>query len=150
MSDVADSASAPAFPYPVPEVGAEEYWQAANDERLVMQKCTACAKFRFTPAPVCVYCGDDGFVWQQLSGLGKIITWTVITHPIHPAAVAKVPYVVVVIELDEQVGLRMVSNLIDVEVGDDGSAPTITFNAPVTVAFEQHPSGQKLPVFRLG
>jgi hypothetical protein len=138
-----------AFPYPVPEVGAEDYWQAANDERLVMQKCDACAKLRFTPAPICTHCGDDQFTWAELSGKGKIITWTVITHPIHPAAVAKVPYVVVVVELDEQPGLRMVSNLIDVEVGEDGSAPTITFDAAVSVAFEPHPSGQKLPVFRL-
>jgi hypothetical protein len=133
-----------AFPYPVPEYGAEEYWNAANQERLVMQQCNACHKFRWTPAPVCTFCGDDQFDWAPLSGKGKIVTWTVITHPIHPAAVNKVPYVVVIVELDEQPGLRITSNLVD--VGQDD----IAFDATVEVAFERHPSGQNLPVFRLG
>jgi uncharacterized protein len=133
-----------AFPYPIPEYGTEPYWEAANQERLVMQKCDACQKLRFTPAPLCTFCASDAYTWAELSGKGKIITWTVITHPIHPAAVAKVPYVVVVVELAEQEGLRMVSNLIDAEAGE------IAVDATVEVAFEQHPSGQKLPVFRLG
>ncbi len=143
MSDISDVKSAPAFPYPVPEYGAEPYWEAANQQKLVMQKCSACGKFRWTPAPLCLQCGDDGYAWAEMSGRGRIVTWTVITHPIHPAAVDKVPYVVVVIELDEQPGLRMVSNLVDVNPDD------ITFDAPVQVAFDDHPSGQKLPVFRL-
>ena len=131
-----------AFPYPIPEYGAEAYWQACNDERLTMQQCDACEKFRWHPTPVCMHCGADEFTWQQMSGRGKINTWTVITHPVHPAAVHKVPYVVVVVELAEQAGLTMVSNLIDCEI--DG----IQFDTAVTVAFESHPNGQKLPVFR--
>ncbi len=133
-----------AFPYPTPEYGAEPYWQEANEERLVMQKCDACHKFRWTPSPLCTFCGDDGYTWEQLSGKGKIVTWTVITHPIHPAAVDKVPYVVVIVELNEQPGLRMISNLIDVDHDQ------IDFDAPVEVMFERHPSGQKLPMFKLG
>jgi len=104
-----------AFPYPIPEYGAEPYWQACNAERLEMQRCNTCNKFRWHPAPLCTHCGDDAFTWAPLSGRGKVTTWTVITHPVHPAAVARVPYVVVEVELEEQVGLRMLSNLIDVE-----------------------------------
>lgn len=142
MSDTLTS-GAPAFPYPIPEYGAEPYWAACNDEKLVMQQCDACTKFRWTPAPLCTHCAHDGFKWAELSGRGKVITWTVITHPIHPAAVAKVPYVVAIIEPVEQTGLRMVSNL----VGADTNA--IEVDAAVSVEFEEHPSGQKLPVFRL-
>jgi hypothetical protein len=134
---------AAAFPYPIPEYGAEAFWQACNEGRLEMQKCDGCGKFRWIPAPLCTHCADDGFAWAPLSGHGKIITWTVITHPVHPAAVSKVPYVVVIVELDEQPGLRMVSNLVDVDVD------AIEFDATVSVGFEEHPSGQKLPVFRL-
>ena len=78
-----------------------------------------------------------------MSGRGRVYTWTVITHAVHPAAVARVPYVVVEVELDEQRDLRMVSNLVDCETD------AIQFDAPVRVAFETHASGQKLPVFRL-
>lgn len=132
-----------AFPYPIPEYGTEPYWAACNEQRLVMQRCTACGRYRWHPAPICTFCQADGFEWTQLSGRGHIYTWTVITHPVHPAAFAKVPYVVVEVELEEQPGLRILSNL----VGADPAA--IAFDAPVVAAFEQHPSGQKLPVFRL-
>ena len=36
-----------AFPYPIPEYGAEPYWAACNEERLLMQRCAACDKFRY-------------------------------------------------------------------------------------------------------
>ncbi len=132
-----------AFPYPIPEYGAEPFWAACNEERLLMQRCAACSKFRWHPAPLCVHCSDAEYAWAPLSGRGRITTWTVITHPVHPAAVTRVPYVVVEVELVEQVGLRMLSNLVDCE------PDTITFDAPVTVGFVLHPIGQKLPVFRL-
>ena len=132
-----------AFPYPLPEYGTEPYWQACNEERLVMQRCDSCNKFRWHPAPLCTHCGADGFSWQPLSGRGKIFTWTVVTHPVHPAAFEKVPYVVVEVELDEQAGLRMLSNLVDADDDD------ITFDAEVMVEYVQHSNEQKLPVFRL-
>jgi uncharacterized protein len=131
-----------AFPYPIPEYGTEPYWEACNQERLVMQRCTVCAKFRWHPAPLCTHCGDDRHTWEPLSGRGKIITWTVITHPIHPAAFSRVPYVVVEVEFDEQPGLRMLSNLVDIK------PEHIAFDAPVKVGFMTHPVGQKLPIFR--
>ncbi len=131
------------FPYPIPEYGTEPYWQACNAERLVMQRCTACHKFRWHPAPLCVHCAHDAYDWAPLSGRGRVHTWTVITHPVHPAAVALVPYVVVEVELAEQANLRMLSNLIDCD------PQAIQFGAAVTLAFTQHPNGQKLPVFRL-
>ena len=131
------------FPYPIPEYGTEPYWQACNEERLVMQRCAACAKLRWTPAPLCTFCAHDQYSWEPLSGRGRVYTWTVITHPVHPAAVALVPYVVVEVELEEQSNLRMVSNLIDCDPA------AIQFGAAVEVAYRQHPEGQKLPVFRL-
>ena len=130
-----------AFPYPIPEYGAEPYWAACNEERFVMQRCKACQKFRWHPAPLCTHCSDERYVWAPLSGRGTVVTWTVITHPIHPAAVAKVPYVVAQIELDEQHGLTLISNLINIPHDE------IQFDMPVKVCFETHPSGQKLPVF---
>ena len=80
---------------------------------------------------------------MPLSGRGKITTWTVVTHPVHPAAIERVPYVVVEVELEEQAGLRMLSNLIEVD------PDVIEFDAPVSLDFVEQQTGQKLPVFRL-
>jgi uncharacterized OB-fold protein len=131
------------FPYPIPEYGTEPYWEACNNEQLIMQRCTKCSKFRWHPAPLCTHCGADDFSWEAISGRGKITTWTVVTHPVHPAAFERVPYVVVEVELDEQPGLRMLSNLVDAEDED------IVIDAGVAVEFTTHSNGQKLPVFRL-
>jgi uncharacterized OB-fold protein len=67
----------------------------------------------------------------------------VVTHPVHPGAVDKIPYVVVEVALDAQADLRMISQLVD-------CAPTeIVMDAPVVAGFVAHPDGQNLPVFRL-
>lgn len=134
--------TADTFPYPVPEYGAEAYWAACNEERLVMQRCAACARLRWHPAPLCTHCQHTESTWDELSGRGEVYSYTVITHPVHPAASARVPYIVVEIELEEQAGLRMISNLVEIE------ADAVTIGMPVEVAYETHLSGQKLPVFR--
>lgn len=131
-----------AFPYPIPEYGTEPYWEACNQDRLVMQRCDACRRLRWHPAPWCPDCQGRAHTWVELSGRGRVRTWTVITHPVHPAAFARVPYVVAEIELEEQVDLTMISNLVDID------PETITDALPVRVCFVAHPSGQKLPVFR--
>lgn len=131
-----------AFPYPVPEFGAEAYWAACNEGRLVMQRCDTCGKYRWHPAPLCTYCQATAFTWSDLSGRGRVHTWTVVTHPVHPAAVSRVPYVVVEVALEEQSDLTMISNLVGIEPGE------IEFDMPLEVIFERHSNGQQIPVFR--
>ncbi len=130
------------FPFPIPDFDAEPYWEACNREELQMQRCAGCHRLRFTPTPVCSECGSYEYGWEVLSGRGEVTTWTVVTHPIHPAAVEKVPYVVAEIELEEQPGLRIITNLLGAEAAE------IRVGLPVEVTFETHPSGQKLPQFR--
>lgn len=136
-------ASDDSFPYPVPEYGAEPYWEAANRGELRMQRCVDCGRLRWHPAPLCPDCQSTGHEWALLSGRGRVHTWTEIVHPVHPGARSRVPYLVAEIELDEQAGLTMISNLVGT------SAERIAIGAPVAVDFVAHPNGQRLPVFRL-
>jgi uncharacterized OB-fold protein len=135
--------TADAFPYPIPEFGTEAYWEAANHGELRVQRCLDCGRLRWQPAPLCLDCQSERHEWALLSGRGRIHTWTEITHPVHPAAFAKVPYLVVEIELEEQADLRMISNLVGT------TAAAVSIGAPVVVDFATHPNGQRLPVFRL-
>ncbi len=130
------------FPFPVPEFGVEPYWEACNREELVMQRCSGCGRFRWLPAPICSECGSNEASWEPLAGRGRITTWTVVTHPVHPAAVDRVPYVVAEVELEEQPGLRMIAGLVGIE------PDAVAMDLAVAVEFETHPSGQKLPMFR--
>ena len=131
------------FPVPVSEYGAEPFWAGCNDDRLCMQRCAACQRLRWHPAPLCPYCQAEACAWVEVAPTGRIHTWTVITHPVHPGAVDKVPYVVVEIALDAQPDLRMISQLVDCAPGE------IVMDAKVVAGFVAHPEGQKLPVFRL-
>jgi uncharacterized OB-fold protein len=72
-----------------------------------------------------------------LSGRGVIYTYTVVHQQFVPA---EVPYVVVAVELDE--GVRMVSNLID------GSPKDVRIGQRVEVAWEDMSPALALPRFR--
>lgn len=135
--------SAAEFPRPLPEYGSEPFWEGCNAERLLLQRCAACQRLRWHPAPICTSCQHDGYTWEPVSGRGRIHTWTVVTHPVHPGAIGRVPYVVVEVALEEQPDLRLISNLVDV------APDRITMGAPVAVFFARQATGQKLPVFRL-
>jgi uncharacterized OB-fold protein len=130
------------FPYPMPEFDAEPFWEACNCEELHMQRCTDCGRWRWTPVPICSHCLSQNFTWERLSGRGTVHTWTVVTHAVHPAAVERVPYVVVEVALEEQDDLYLISNLIDIE------PEHIMMDMPVEVTFILHPHGCKLPQFR--
>ena len=132
-----------AFPYPVREFGTEPYWEAANRRELRVQHCLDCGRLRWEPAPLCPDCQSQQHEWALLSGHGTVYSFTEITHPVHPAAFAKVPYIVVEVELAEQPNLRMISNLVDTP------ASAVKIGAAVRVDFIAHPNGQHLPVFRL-
>jgi uncharacterized OB-fold protein len=68
----------------------------------------------------------------------------VVCHPpVLPAFQERVPYVVVLVELDEDPSLRLVGNLLDCP------AEKIRIGSPVRVAFEDLGDGIVLPQWRL-
>lgn len=130
------------FPFPIADLDTEQYWAACNRDELRIQQCNGCDLYRFTPGPVCGDCGSSSSKWSKISGLGELTSWTVVTHPIHPAAIARVPYIVAEVELQEQAHLRIITNLLDSQPED------LRVGLPVEVVFQSHPSGQKIPQFR--
>jgi uncharacterized OB-fold protein len=73
-----------------------------------------------------------------VSGRGTIFTYTVNRHQYHPDVPP--PYVIAIVELDEQPDLRVVANV----VGCD--EPDLRIGLPVEVGFEQH-GEHHVPVF---
>jgi hypothetical protein len=76
---------------------------------------------------------------QPVSGRGSVFTFTVNRYVYNPAV--PVPYVIAIVELVEQVGLRITSNLVDCDVDK------VYIGMPVVVTFEQ--AGEAwVPLFR--
>ena len=101
------------------------FWQAALEGRLLASRCTGCGTFVHPPEPFCFACRGSAFEWVELPGTGRIYSYTVVRHPLHPGLQAVVPYVSAVIELDgtQGAGARMLANVTDcdperIRIGD--------------------------------
>jgi hypothetical protein len=130
------------LPLPEPHVDYEEFWQGCRDNRLVIQRCDDCGRYRHHPRPLCPKCRSWNAKWTKISGKGEVWSYTIITHPIDLAVEDKTPYNIVEIELLEQEGLRMISNLIDCKNEE------IYIGMPVIVVFEEISPEITLPRFK--
>ena len=127
---------------PLPEITplTEPFWSAANERRLVVQRCDQCAASRFPPEVACVYCGSMQSTWTAVSGRATLWSWTVGYPPLLPYFAERAPWPVAVVQLDE--GPRMVTNLVGVP------AEAYEIDMPLEVDFERVDDEVTLVVFR--
>ena len=126
---------------PLPQLTPENefFWTSGADGTLRMQGCDACDRLVHPPQPYCRYCGND-VVIRDLSGRGTVVGFTVNHQQWLPTM--PVPYVLVIVALDEDPLARLTSLVVDVEPDDVG------IGTRVEVDFEEH-EDVWLPVFRL-
>jgi uncharacterized protein len=106
------------------------FWDGVAEHRLLVQRCAACGTLRHPPSPMCGNCGSLEWDTQESSGRGRVLTWILSRHPNQPDAEARV---VVLVELEE--GVRVVSNLVDVPNDD----PYAEYDdIPVHVDYREH------------
>jgi uncharacterized protein len=129
---------------PMPSANADTagWWEAASEHRLVVQECASCGQVRHPPGPVCPNCRSQEAVWKDLAGTGRVYTYTVVRQAFVPALADKIPYVVVAVELDGAQGVRMVSNLVDVDPQE------VEVGMAVDVVWEDMGPQLALPRFR--
>lgn len=106
------------------------FWQGGAQGVLNIHRCAACTRWFHPPAPICPRCGSFEVGAKPVSGRGKVLTFTVNHQPWTPEL--NDPYVVAIVELDEQAGLRVLSNVVDCAVD------RVAIDMPVQVRFEQH------------
>ncbi|MET0369817.1 MAG: OB-fold domain-containing protein [Sphingobium sp.] len=128
-------------PIPVPSDLSAPFWEAANDGKLVIQRCVACERFQHPPRLFCADCGSSELTFEPVSGRGKVRTFTIIHEARYDAYKALAPYALAVVELEEQPDLLMLSNLPDVPQG------SIAIGLKVEVMFERLTADIALPQF---
>ena len=129
-------------PPPVPDEVSRHYWEGARQGSLLLQRCTACHFYLHPPGVACPRCLSESLDVVPARGRGTVYAFTVARQAFDPAFADDVPYVLALVELDEQPGLRMVTNIIDSELSE------ITAGAPVQATFEQR-GEWSIPQFRL-
>jgi uncharacterized OB-fold protein len=115
-------------PLPTPRAESLPFWEGLRENELRLQRCDACSRVQFYPRPHCRYCGSTSLTWETLSGRGTVYTFTVIHRAPFEAFAQDVPYVLVVVELEE--GPRLITNLV---VDDPGA---VAIDMPVEAVFD--------------
>ncbi|MAP36039.1 MAG: hypothetical protein CL698_00045 [Chloroflexi bacterium] len=128
----------------IPDQLTAPFWEAANDSKLVIQKCSKCDRFQHPPAQECGQCGSAGdLTWEEVSGKGRLYNYGVV----HDCPIRLLqddqPFNVAVVMLDEDPGIQMYSHLPGTPVDD------VPVGADVEVVFEDTANGQKVPEWKV-
>jgi hypothetical protein len=86
------------------------FWTSGADGVLTVSQCSDCAHRIHPPAPRCRNCRSNRVEAQPVSGRGIVYSFT-INHHRWSESVTE-PYVVAIVELDDQAGLRLTTNII--------------------------------------
>ena len=130
---------------PVPEDVDRGFWEACNEDRLVIQNCTACNRLQHPPQAACPQCGSaDNLEWKPVSGRGTIYSYAVVYDSPIASLQADQPYNCAVIAIEEDPGIKMLSHLPGTPVDE------VPMDAAVQVIFEPtQATGQKVPEWQI-
>jgi uncharacterized protein len=129
-------------PLPVADPVTAPFWESVKAHAMQLQRCNGCGRFIFYPRGVCPHCFSDDLAWQPVAGTGAVHAFTIVQRHPSPAFNDEAPYVVALIELDE--GVRMLSNLVDIEP----DPASVKVGLPVEVVYDDATDEVTLPKFR--
>jgi uncharacterized OB-fold protein len=130
-------------PMPLVDYLSRPFWDAADEERLALQRCQSCHHFQHPPRMVCEDCGSGALAFETAPLTGTVHSLTVVHVARNPAFASILPYAVIWAELDAQPGLFIVANAPGVPPDD------LEIGTPVEVWFEMLAGQQRVPQFRL-
>jgi uncharacterized OB-fold protein len=115
------------------------FWTAGARGELHIQRCRACGFYIHPPAPLCPGGLGRDLSGAAVSGRGRVFSFTINHHRWRPDL--PLPYIVALVELAEQPGLRVATNLVDC------SPEQVHIDMPVEVLFEEA-GDLHIPLFR--
>ena len=114
------------------------FWTSGEDGRLRFLRCDECGYLVHPPSPICPVCLCKRLAPTAVSGRATVATFTVNHQAWIPGY--DPPYVVALVEIDEQPSVRLMTNIV-------GCAPDdVRVGMPVQVTFE-HQDDVWLPLF---
>ena len=123
-------------PVPTPNADTQPFWDACNEDRLIVQYCTSCGHVQFYPRALCVKCERRNLDWRDAKPEGTVHSYTVVHRAPTPAFREDAPYVLALIDLAD--GFRMMMNVIGCDPEE------VHIGTKVRIVFEER-DGQKLP-----
>ena len=128
-------------PRPTIDPDSKTYWDAANDNKLMVQYSLETKEYFLYSKQLTNAADSKNIEWRQVSGKGKIYSFTIVYAPAGPAFKDDTPYIVASIELDE--GARIISNVLTNDI------EKVSIGDYVKVVFEKQNDGFTIPKFEL-
>ena len=118
------------------------FWRGGATGELRILRCQACREWIHPPQPLCPGCLSSELTPEATCGRATLCTYTVNHQPWLPGF--DPPYVVAIVELPEQAGLRLTTNLVGIAPAD------VEIGMSLRVRFEAWQDGEEkvhLPLF---
>ena len=115
------------------------FWRGGATGTLSFLRCDACSTYVHPPSPICPECLGKQLAPHAVSGRATLTTYTVNHQPWIPGF--EPPYIVAIVELEEQRGLRLTTNLVHCEEAD------VRIGMPLQVTFYAAGDGIFFPLF---
>jgi uncharacterized OB-fold protein len=106
------------------------YWTGGEHGELRFWRCQACGYWIHPPSTRCPACLSKDLAVEAASGRAVVHTFTVNHQAWMPGL--EPPFVVAIVELPEQEGLRLTTNILGIAPDD------VVIGMPVEVRFEHH------------
>ncbi|MDB4278463.1 Zn-ribbon domain-containing OB-fold protein [Deltaproteobacteria bacterium] len=106
------------------------FWEGGREGKLRFPRCQECSTWVHPPTPICPTCLGKDLEVEAVSGAATVLTFTLnhqqwVPSPDHPYAIA-------IVELDEQEGLRLTTNVVNCAAED------VRIGMRVQVVFDQY------------
>ena len=92
------------------------FWRSGASGTLRFMRCTACGHYVHPPLPICPVCKCREVRAEAVSGKGSVLSYTINRQAWEKGLEA--PYVIAIVEMDEQRGLRLTSNIVNCTLDD--------------------------------
>ena len=137
-------AAAPAVSPPLPQVNDRNrfYWDAVQAHELQLLRCQACGHYVHYPRPICDRCQSWDLAPEQISGRATLYSFCVVMQASHPWFADKIPYIIGVVEVDEEPGVLMPTGIVDCTEDE------LRCGIPMEVVFRAVTDDFTLPYFR--
>ena len=117
-------------PMVLPDTAA--YWEAADEGRLLVKRCTTCGEHHHYPRDICPFCWSDATEWRDAAGTGSVYSFSTMGQ-------GDAAYTLAYVTLDE--GPTMLTNLVG------GDAALWRIGQRVRVVFVASDGGHSVPMF---
>ena len=134
------------------------YFGHCADRAFHLQHCSACDLYRYPPTTACPWCASPEAIWKPVEGRGTVHSYSEVHHAIQPAFKAFTPYLILMVDLDTQLGrpteheaLRVVGNLAtpDGDLAPPEMVAKVGIGSRVRMVFKDVADGIAIPHWTL-